>query len=181
MRGLLIASLLLCTALLVQSQPAAADQNGISVTGAWSRAAMAGRVGVVYLTIANTGAPDSLTGASSPVAARATVHETFNDNGVMKMRPIAALPVPPGKPVKLSPGGYHIMLEQLKQSLQPGQTFPVTLTFANAGAVTTTVTVRKAGGNMAMGPGGMGGTDMQGAGSHSGARTDMGTGSSPQH
>ena len=104
-----------------------------------------GRTGVVYLTITDTGAPDRLTGASSPVAAKATLHESTDDHGVMKMRPVAALPVQPGKPVKLAPGGYHIMLEGLKQPLQPGETFPVTLTFANAGTITATATVQKGG------------------------------------
>jgi copper(I)-binding protein len=136
---------LLAVALLGMVPPALADQNGIAVTDAWSRAAMAGRMGVVYLTITDTGAPDQLTGASSPVAAKATLHESFDDHGVMKMRPVAALPVQPGSPVKFAPGGYHIMLEGLKQPLQPGQTFPVTLTFAHAGAVTTTALVQKAG------------------------------------
>jgi periplasmic copper chaperone A len=180
MRSVLIASVLLFAALLVQAPPAAADQNGISVSGAWSRAAMAGRTGVVYLTITNTGAADSLTGVSSPVAATASVHETIDDHGVMKMRPVAALPVQSGKTVKLAPGGYHIMLETLKQPLQSGQTFPVTLTFANAGPVTTTATVRKAGGNMAMGQGAMGGMNMQGAASHPAAAPGTTMGSSSQ-
>jgi hypothetical protein len=160
MRLLLPASLLLL--LLGQASAALANEHGIAITDAWSRAAMAGRTGVVYLTITDTGAPDRLTGASSPVATTATLHESFDDHGVMKMRPVALLPVQPGKPVKLSPGGYHIMLEGLKQPLQPGQTFPVTLTFANAGTVTATATVQKAGGGMAMDHGSMGGMNMQG-------------------
>jgi hypothetical protein len=180
---------LLVVALLGMAPPASADQNGIAVTDAWSRAAMAGRMGVVYLTITDTGAPDQLTGASSPVAAKATLHESFDDHGVMKMRPVAALPVRPGTPVTLAPNGYHIMLEDLKQPLQPGQTFPVTLTFAHAGAVTTTASVQKAsaatdhgsmpGMNMQSGaampgmnmPGGAGATSMPG----------MTMGGAPQH
>jgi hypothetical protein len=166
--------------LVSQAPPASADQNGIAVTDAWSRAAMAGRTGVVYLTITDTGAPDRVTGASSPVATTATLHESIDDHGVMKMRPVAALPVQPGKPVTLRPGGYHIMLEGLKQPLQPGQTFPVTLNFANAGAVIATATVRKVGGGMAMDHGSMGGMNMQG-GSHPIAMPGTTTGGAAQH
>src|SRR3954452_11681739 len=94
-----------------------AQQNDIRVENAWSRAAMTGRTGVVYLTITDTGAPDRLTGASSPVAASADLHESFTDRGIAKMRTVAALPVDPGKPVTLAPNGYHIMLTGLKQPL----------------------------------------------------------------
>jgi copper(I)-binding protein len=98
----------------------------------------------------DTGAPDRLVGASTPVAAMAEVHETVNDNGVMRMRPVALLPLQPGKAVVLKPGGYHIMLMGLKQQLKDGDTFPVTLSFEKNGSVTATVHVGKAG---AMGPG----------------------------
>jgi hypothetical protein len=129
---------------------ALAQQNGIQIENAWSRAAMAGRTGVVYLTITDTGAPDSLTAASSPVASKADLHESFTDNGVAKMRDVTALPVQPGKPLTLAPDGYHIMLTGLKQPLKQGDTFPLTLSFAKAGPVTTTVTVQKPGGGMSM-------------------------------
>src|SRR5581483_4449831 len=123
--------------------------------------------GVVYLTVTDSGAPNVLTGVSSPVAAKADLHESFDDHGVMKMRPVSQLPVSQGKPVTLKPGGYHIMLMGLKQPLTAGSTFPVTLTFANGGAVTAMAAVQKAGagampgmdqGNM----GGSGGMDMHG-------------------
>jgi periplasmic copper chaperone A len=162
MRRLLLASAALCAALVGPLLAAPADQNPVTVPAAWSRAAMAGRTGVVYLTINDTGAPDRLTGVSSPVATTAALHESFDDHGVMKMRPVAGLAVQPDKPVKLAPGGYHIMLEGLKQPLQAGQTFPVTLTFANAGPVTATATVRQAGNGMAMGHGSTGGMTVPG-------------------
>jgi copper(I)-binding protein len=160
MRRLLLASAALYGPLPGTALPASAQQNTIAVTDAWSRAAMAGRMGVVYLTITDTGGPDRLTGASSPVAAKASLHESIDDHGVMKMRPVAALPVQPGSPVQLAPGGYHIMLEGLKLPLKSGETFPVTLTFANAGTVTATAVVQKGDGGMAMDHGSMGGMTM---------------------
>src|SRR4051812_46612190 len=100
MRRVMLAAVLLAVPISVSAQ-----QNGIRVENAWSRAALAGRTGVVYLTIMDTGAPDRLTGVSSPVAARADLHESFTDHGVAKMRSVATLPVEPGKPLTLAPNG----------------------------------------------------------------------------
>src|SRR5579872_5927605 len=102
------------TVLCAASSIALAQQNGVQIDNAWSRPAMAGRIGVVYLTITDTSAPDKLVGAESPIAAKADMHETFSDNGVAKMRDVATLPVQPGKSVTLAPGGFHIMLTGLK-------------------------------------------------------------------
>jgi copper(I)-binding protein len=146
-----------------------AQQSDIKVENAWSRAAIAGRTGVVYLTITDTGAADRLTGATSPVAATAGLHESFTDNGIAKMRDVAGLAVQPGKPVTLAPGGYHIMLTGLKQPLKQGDTFPVTLSFERAGQITATVTVQKAGGGMPMGHDAMGGMNMPGMSMQGGA------------
>jgi periplasmic copper chaperone A len=150
-------------ACLVAIPAQAFAQNGtLRVENAWSRVAAAGRVGVVYLTIVDSGAPDRLTAVASPVSATAGLHESFDDHGVAKMRSVGALPVEPGKPVMLAPGGYHIMLTGLKQPLNRGDEFPVTLIFEKAGQVTATVTVRKAGAGMPMGHDMMGGPSMPG-------------------
>jgi len=131
----------LAAILIAMPLAALADQAGIQVDHVWSRAAMAGRTGVVYLTITDSGAADTLTGAASPVATTAELHQSFDDHGVMKMRPVATLRIDPGKPVTLAPGGYHIMLMGLKQDLKPGDSFPIALTFAQAGQITATATV----------------------------------------
>ena len=150
------------TVLFATSSIALAQQGGIQIENAWSRAAMMGRIGVVYLTITDTGAPDKLVAVASPVATKADLHESFTDNGVAKMRDVATMPVQPGKSVTLAPGGYHIMLTGLKQPLQQGDTFPLMLSFEKAGQVTATVTVQKAGGDMLMGHDAMGGMNMPG-------------------
>jgi copper(I)-binding protein len=137
-----------------------AQQNGVQVGHAWSRATVPGQTGVIYLTITDTGAPDRLTSVASPVAASAALHESFSENGVSKMREIAGLTVSPGAPVTLAPGGYHIMLMGLKQPLKQGDAFPVTLTFEKAGPVTATVTVEKPGAGAPAAHGAMGGTTM---------------------
>jgi len=45
----------------------------------------------------------------------------------------SALPVPAGKPVELTPTGYHMMLFELKAPLNPGDKVPLTLNFENRG------------------------------------------------
>jgi len=68
-----------------------------------------------------------LVGASSPVAGTVEVHEMALEGNVMKMRAVPALELPAGKAVELKPGGYHVMLLDLKQTLNAGDSVPVTL------------------------------------------------------
>jgi len=127
-----------------------AQSDGIQIKDVWSRAAMQGRTGVVYLTIVDHGAADHLVGVSSPVTDKAELHESFSEGGVSKMRPVASLALDQGKAIVLAPGGYHIMLRDLKRPLNQGEVFPVTLTFTNAGQVTVNATVQKPGAPMPM-------------------------------
>jgi hypothetical protein len=132
---------------------AVADTSGIDLEHVWARPTMgAGTSGAVYFTVIDKGAPDQLVGASTPVAASAEVHETINDNGVMKMRPVPSLALEPGRPVTLKPGGYHVMLTGLKQALKAGDSFPLTLTFAHAQPVTVTAKVEAMAGAAMSGP-----------------------------
>ena len=146
-RGLIMRSLLVALLTLLPAVTLA-NPMGIQIEHVWSRAMPAGATGVVYLTVTNHGPPDTLTGVASPVAASAGLHETIDDHGVMKMRPVTSLPVASGKSLTLAPGGYHIMLMGLRQALVTGTSFPVTLTFAKAGTVTVTATVQAAGATM---------------------------------
>jgi copper(I)-binding protein len=157
---------LLTAILIVMPFAAFADETGIQIDHVWARAAPAGHEGAVYLTITDRGAPDTLIGVTTPVAAEATVHQSIDDHGVMKMRPVGPLPIEPGKPVRLAPGGYHIMLLKLKQSLKQGDSFPITLNFAEGGPVTATASVANAGAVMPAGKlnGGMGTMPMSGDG-----------------
>lgn len=68
-----------------------------------------------------------LVGAQSPVAGVVEVHEMAMDGGVMKMRAVPRLALPAGKAVELQPGGYHVMLMDLKGQVKDGDTVPVTL------------------------------------------------------
>ena len=140
---------------LAAFSPAALAQSvahgGIVVQRVWARAAAEeGMSSVVYLTIVNRGGDDTLIHARSPVATAAVLHQTRNDGGVMRMLDVAGIPVPSGQRVALKPGGYHIMLVGLQKPLKPGDTFPVSLSFAHAGTLIAQAHVLKAG---ASGPG----------------------------
>jgi len=75
----------------------------------------------------------SLVAVESPVAGSVQIHEMKLENDVMQMRPIQRLDLPAGKAVELKPGGYHVMLMDLKQELKPGDSVPVTLVIEGAG------------------------------------------------
>ena len=123
-----------------------AQSPTVEVSEAWARATTSSaRVGGVFLTMKATGATDRVVSASSPVAEKVELHETIRDGNVMRMREVPALMVPAGEAVVLKPGSYHIMLIGLKRPLNRGETFPVTITFEKAPAVTATVTVQAAG------------------------------------
>ena len=115
----------------------------LMASSAWSRpTASAAMAGVIYVTITDSGAPTSLVKVSTPVAAQSQMHQSLMQNGMMEMLPVKSLAVAPGSPIRFSPGGYHIMLVGMMQPLSVGQTFPLTLTFANGTRITTTVTVQ---------------------------------------
>jgi copper(I)-binding protein len=121
---------------------AAGDAPQITVEHPWARAsAGTARTGAAYMTITDQGQPDQLIGASTPAADTAELHESMSDMGTMKMRPLAGLPLKSGQPLKLSPGGYHVMLFGLKAPLKAGDTFPLTMRFEHAPPMTVTVTV----------------------------------------
>jgi periplasmic copper chaperone A len=74
-----------------------------------------------------------LVAVSSPAAKIGEIHEMKMEGSVMKMAEVkGGLELPAGKAVELKPGGFHIMLLDLKQSLKVDAQVPVTLTFTNA-------------------------------------------------
>ncbi len=143
-----------CAALLAVLfvAPVRADEikvGDLLITQAWSRATPGGaRVAGGFLTIENQGsAPDRLMGGFGEVAAKVEVHEMAMKNGVMTMRPLdKGLTIEPGRTVKLAPGGYHLMLFELKNPLKQGDQLPLTLEFEKAGNVTLSFDVQGVGG-----------------------------------
>ncbi|HMS26233.1 MAG TPA: copper chaperone PCu(A)C [Burkholderiaceae bacterium] len=70
--------------------------------------------------------------APAAIAGVVEIHEMAMDKDVMKMRQIKGLDIVPGKAAELKPGGYHVMLMDLKQQLKAGDTVPLTLTFEDS-------------------------------------------------
>jgi periplasmic copper chaperone A len=123
-----------------------ADGSAVVAKQAWARAsAGSATTGAAYLTLMGGKQPDRLTGVSAGAAKTAEVHESFTDNDVMKMRSVPALLIPSGQIVTLAPGGYHIMLFDLKKPLVAGEHFPLTLQFEHAAPITVDVEVRTIG------------------------------------
>ena len=83
-----------------------------------------------------------LVGAASPVAGVVEIHEMAMDGSVMKMRAVPALDLPAGKTVELKPGGYHVMLMDLKQPLQAGDMVPLSLVVESAGGKRETLELK---------------------------------------
>jgi len=105
----------------------AAWAANISVTDAWARATMPGQpVSGAYMQI-QSDADARLLSVSSSVVPRVEVHEMSMDGGVMRMREVKSIELPKGKTVSLAPGGFHIMLMNLKKPIAVGDVIPLTL------------------------------------------------------
>jgi len=131
-----LASLILATALALASFAAAAQGTAVVVDNAWVRATVKGQMATgAFMTLtAKEGV--KLVGGASPVAGVTQVHEMKMDDGIMKMAEVkGGLDLPAGKAVALKPGGYHIMLMDLKQPLMKDSSVPLTLIFKDAKGV----------------------------------------------
>ena len=99
--------------------------------------------GAGYITILNKGTSDDrLVSASSPVAGMTQIHEMKMEGDVMKMRAVPHLDLPAGRTTELKPGGYHIMLMDLKKPLAAGTSVPLTLTFRDAGGAQSSLELK---------------------------------------
>lgn len=133
-----------CIAFGTLAGPALAQSKGdVEIEKPWARATPPGAaVGGGYLVIRNKGAAgDRLVGVASPVSARVEIHEMAMDKDVMRMREVKGVDVPARKSVELKPGGFHLMLIELKAPLKPGDKVPLTLRFEKAGEVKTELAV----------------------------------------
>jgi copper(I)-binding protein len=136
-------SFILLVATAALSVPAVAQAPSLHVSG-WARAGSSSSA--AYVTVHNAGrAADRLIGASSPVAARVSVHDSRNVGGVLRMRAAGAFPIAPGASIAMKPGGLHVMLSGLKAPLRPGTKLPLVLRFEKAGLVRASLPVQAAG------------------------------------
>lgn len=125
--GLTLSTVLAGTAL--------AQAPAVQVDGAWARASVPGQQGTGAFMKLTAPQGARLVGASSPAAGVTEVHEMKLDGDVMRMRAVPVLELPAGTPVELKPGGFHLMLLDLKAPLAKDSTVPLTLTFKDAKGV----------------------------------------------
>lgn len=113
----------------------ASAQDVVTIKDAWVRPTSAGQeVGAAYMTLSST--QDAvLVSVESDVAKSVEIHSMTMQDGVMKMRMLDALPLTAGKPYKLAPGGFHLMLFDLKKPLTVGEQVNFVLYFKSKNKV----------------------------------------------
>ena len=130
---------------------AGAHAADVSVSAAWVRPTAPGQnIAGGYMKITSA-ATAYLVGGSSPVAKAVELHEMSLENNVMKMRPLARLELPAGKPVELKPGSYHLMLLDVARPLVAGDHVPLKLTLEDKSGKRQTVDVMAEVGQQAAG------------------------------
>lgn len=120
-------SALSVSALVLAVTVSLAAQAQVTVKDAWVRATVAQQKATGAFMQLQSAQDAKLISAQSPVAGVVEVHEMRMDGGVMKMRAVPSLALPAGKAVELKPGGYHVMLMDLKSQVKDGDIVPVTL------------------------------------------------------
>ena len=121
---------------------AAAAHAQTTVKDPWVRGTVAQQKATGMFAQVTSAAGGKLVSASSPVAGVVEIHEMTMDNNVMKMRAIPGLELPAGKAVELKPGGYHVMLMDLKGQVKDGEVVPVSLVFEGKDGKKQTVEVK---------------------------------------
>lgn len=111
---------------------ALAQAPAVQVEGAWARASVQGQKGTGAFMKITAREPLALVSASSPVAGVTEVHEMKMEGDVMRMRAVPELALPAGQAVELKPGGFHVMLMDLKAPLMKDSRVPLTLVFRDA-------------------------------------------------
>lgn len=107
--------------------------ENVNVQDAWVRLPPPGaKVVGAYLSLEAKQAT-TLRSASTPAAKTVELHSMRMDQGVMQMRQLPSIQLEAGKPVKLEPGGLHLMLIDLKKPLKAGDTVQLNLNFSQKG------------------------------------------------
>jgi periplasmic copper chaperone A len=120
----------------------ASAQAQVAVKEPWVRATVAQQKSTGAFMQLTSQQDAKLIEVKSPAAKIVEIHEMKMDNNVMKMRPIDGLALPAGKGVELKPGGYHVMMIDLNQTLKEGDTVPLALVIETADGKRQTIDVK---------------------------------------
>ena len=138
-----INSLLVAAVLFTTATGAMAADAALEVQAAWARATVKGQMATGAFMTLTAKTDGKLVGVVSPAAGVVQVHEMKMEGGVMKMAEVkGGLALPAGQAVELKPGGYHVMLMDLKQPLLKNSTLPLTLVFKDAKDVESRIEIK---------------------------------------
>lgn len=107
-------------------------QTTVKIEDAWVRGTVAAQKATGAFMRLTPSANARLVAVQSPVAGVVEIHEMAMENDIMKMRQVPGLDLAAGRTLELKPGGYHVMLMDLKQPLKGGDSVPLTLVFEDA-------------------------------------------------
>ena len=147
---------------------AAAAHAQVTVNDAWVRATVPQQRATGAFMQLQSAAPARLVSISSPAAGMAEIHEMSMQDNTMKMRAVSGVDLPAGKTVEFKPGGYHVMLMDLKQPVSAGATVPLTLVVEGADGKRTSIEVAAPVRALGSAAAGSGGGEHAGHGDHAG-------------
>lgn len=113
----------------------------LKVDKPWVRPTVAQQSATGAFMMLTATAPVRVIGVSSPVAGHAELHEMRMEGNVMRMRAVPGIDVTPAQSVELKPGGYHVMLFELKREIKEGEKLPLVLEFEDAAKKKSTLEV----------------------------------------
>lgn len=128
-------------------QKAAADtvrSELVEIVNPWIRPANEGSNTALFFGVYNnTGEADTLVSADSEIAKKVEVHETYRtDKGMMGMRHVDFVIIPPGDTVIFKPRDLHVMFVKLYNDVLTGDSSVVSLSFSRSGKIEIQVPVR---------------------------------------
>jgi copper(I)-binding protein len=133
---------------------AAVAHAQVTVSDAWVRGTVHGQTATGAFMQLRSPDGAAIVGAASPLAGTVEIHEMRMEGNTMKMRAVQKLDLPPGQAVELKPGGYHVMLMDLKGPLKKGDTVPIKLKVQSKSGQTQEIEVKAEVRDLASGAGG---------------------------
>ncbi|HSC95952.1 MAG TPA: copper chaperone PCu(A)C [Burkholderiales bacterium] len=116
-----------------------AQAQTVEIKDAWIRGTVAGQKASGAFMSLTSRAQARLVAAASPVAGVVEIHSMKMDGGVMRMFAVDGIDLPANRTVKLAPGGYHVMLMDIRRTLNAGERVPMKLTVELAGGKRETI------------------------------------------
>ena len=131
-----------CLLVVIAAAAATAAQAQVTVSNAWVRGTVQGQTATGAYMQLKSADDATLVGADSPAAGIVEIHEMRMEGNTMRMRGVDKLELPAGRAVELKPGGYHVMLMDLKAPLKKGDTVPIKLKVRSKSGQTQDVEVK---------------------------------------